>query len=167
MGQLHRHHSGYAFRVFRASAAHLPLQGRSVKLGCICSGARWPAAGMVPPPKAGQHSAGANGRNCPAFSYVTAALERKLPLGCKAADKRICGNRFWVLHLPGILRSILGAVPIIVFAILLCGRRCRGTLMWQLRCCYCSVPYILRKRKEKEGFAVHNKSMPCAIALSC
>ena len=52
MGQLHRHHSGYAIRVFRASAAHLPLQGRSVKLGCICSGARWPAAGMVPPPKA-------------------------------------------------------------------------------------------------------------------
>ena len=53
MGQLHRHgrekyHSGYASRLFRVSAAHLPLQGRSVKFGRIRSGARQPRLGKAP-----------------------------------------------------------------------------------------------------------------------
>ena len=51
MGQLHRrekYHSGYASRLFRVSAAHLPLQGRSVKFGRIRSGARQPRLGKAP-----------------------------------------------------------------------------------------------------------------------
>ena len=56
MGQLHRHgrekyHSGYASRLFRVSVAHLPLQGRSVKFGRICSGARQPALAGCPLPR--------------------------------------------------------------------------------------------------------------------
>ena len=89
MGQLHRHrrkkcHSGYAFRFFRASAAHLPLQGCSIKFGLICSGARRTSCRQgAPSSRPSQHSAGANGaemsRRFPAaLPFSGVSLEKAL-----------------------------------------------------------------------------------------